>query len=111
MTLPTPDMSCAAGLLAAAAATVTGAVNQRLAAVDSLLSLMSSLAKAAKVLDVATHPDVAKKMSGDVSIRDLKGKWTAKRIPARPPNAPREHVFEPQEFHRVFSGAIPPVLR
>ena len=23
---------------------------------------------------------------------------------------PREHVFEPKEFHRVFSGAIPPVL-
>ena len=49
-------------------------------------------------------------MTGDFSIEDLKGKWKAKRIPVRPPNAAREHVFEPKEFHRVFSGAIPPVL-
>src|SRR5262245_22715152 len=49
-------------------------------------------------------------MLGDVSIEDLKGTWKAGRIPVRPPNASREHVFEPKEFHRVFSGAIPPVL-
>src|SRR5215475_3092940 len=49
-------------------------------------------------------------MAGDFSIGDLKGKWKATRIPIRPPSAPREHVFEPKEFHRVFSGAIPPVL-
>ena len=49
-------------------------------------------------------------MVGDFSIEDLKGKWKATRIPIRPPSAPREHVFEPKEFHRVFSGAIPPVL-
>src|SRR5262249_59457592 len=49
-------------------------------------------------------------MSGAFSIGELKGKWKATRIPVRPPDAPREHVFEPKAFHRVFSGAIPPVL-
>jgi acetamidase/formamidase len=49
-------------------------------------------------------------MAGDFTVAELKGKWTATRIPVRPPNAPREHVFEPKEFHRVFSGAIPPTL-
>src|SRR3954470_14078134 len=50
------------------------------------------------------------RMAGDLSIGELKGTWTATRIPARPPDAPREHVFEPKAFHRVFSWAIPPVL-
>lgn len=49
-------------------------------------------------------------MSGDFSIEAPRGRWKATRIPVRPPGAPREHVFEPKEFHRVFSGAIPPVL-
>jgi amidase len=40
---------------------------------------------------------------GDVS-------WSATR-PARPPARPNVHDFEPTEFHRVFSDAIPPVLR
>jgi hypothetical protein len=44
------------------AGTVSGAVDQRLVVVDDLLKLMSSLAKVAKVLDAATHPDVATKM-------------------------------------------------
>jgi acetamidase/formamidase len=35
--------------------------------------------------------------------------WTAKR-PAVAPSAPRALDFEPKEFHRVFSDAIPPVL-
>jgi acetamidase/formamidase len=35
--------------------------------------------------------------------------WSAKR-PATPPSTPRTHDFEPREFHRVFSDAIPPVL-
>jgi acetamidase/formamidase len=35
--------------------------------------------------------------------------WVARR-PARPPAAPRTLDFEPKEFHRVFSDAIPPVL-
>ena len=43
-------------------ATFTGAVRQRLTVVDQMLNLMSSLAKAAKVLDAATHPGVAAKM-------------------------------------------------
>jgi acetamidase/formamidase len=51
------------------------------------------------------------KMAGDFVVGELAGKWKATRIPVRPPGAPREHVFEPKEFHRVFSGAIPPVLR
>jgi acetamidase/formamidase len=49
-------------------------------------------------------------MSGDLAISDVKGKWKATRLPVRPPTAPRAHVFEPREFHRVFSGAISPVL-
>src|SRR5688572_8617844 len=48
--------------------TVSGAVDQRLAVVDDLLKLMSSLAKVAKVLDAVTHPDVATKMR----MRDIK---------------------------------------
>jgi amidase len=38
-----------------------------------------------------------------------KVEWVAKR-PARAPAAPRTLDFEPTEFHRVFSDAIPPVL-
>ena len=40
-------------------------------------------------------------MAGDFSIENLKGKWKATRIPIRPPNAPREHVFEPKEIGRA----------
>ena len=35
--------------------------------------------------------------------------WSAQRA-ARPPATPKVHDFEPKEFHRVFSDAIPPVL-
>ncbi|MFI5460116.1 MAG: hypothetical protein ACHRXM_32260 [Isosphaerales bacterium] len=49
-------------------------------------------------------------MSVDFTFPTAKVRWKATRIPVRPPNAPREHVFEPTEFHRVFSGAIQPVL-
>jgi amidase len=35
--------------------------------------------------------------------------WTAKRA-ATPPGQPRVLDFEPKEFHRVFSDAIPPAL-
>jgi acetamidase/formamidase len=49
-------------------------------------------------------------MSGDLSLDGAKGTWKATRVPVRPPTAPCEHVFEPKEFHRVFSGTIPPVL-
>ncbi|HVP00857.1 MAG TPA: acetamidase/formamidase family protein [Bryobacteraceae bacterium] len=38
-----------------------------------------------------------------------KVEWTARR-PAAPPSAPRTLDFEPKEFHRVFSDAIPPVM-
>jgi acetamidase/formamidase len=37
-----------------------------------------------------------------------KVEWTARR--AAPPPAPRTLDFEPTEFHRLFSDAIPPVL-
>src|SRR6202012_4535347 len=36
--------------------------------------------------------------------------WTAKR-PATAPATPKVHDFEPTQFHRVFSDAIPPALR
>jgi amidase len=35
--------------------------------------------------------------------------WSGKR-PATPPAVPRVYDFEPKEFHRVFSDAIPPVM-
>jgi acetamidase/formamidase len=35
--------------------------------------------------------------------------WSARRVP-KPPAQPQVHQFEPKEFHRVFSDAIPPVL-
>ena len=41
---------------------------------------------------------------------DRKVTWSASRAAVRP-DAPRTHDFEPTEFHRVFSDAIPPVLR
>src|SRR5262249_6956431 len=47
---------------------------------------------------------------GELTIGDVKGNWKATRPPGRPAKAPREHVFEPKEFHRVFSGAIQPAL-
>jgi acetamidase/formamidase len=49
-------------------------------------------------------------MSGELSIGPTQGTWTATPIPPRPAGPPREHVFEPTEFHRRFSGAIAPVL-
>jgi hypothetical protein len=53
--------------------TESGAVDQRLVLVGSLLDQMRSLSKAAKVLDVETHPDVATKMrmSGIPSVEEL----------------------------------------
>src|SRR5262249_23721053 len=50
-------------------------------------------------------------MSGEFHVGDMKGTWKAMRPAVRPANAPREHVFEPKEFHRMFSGSIQPVLR
>ena len=41
-------------------------------------------------------------ISGDVT-------WSARRV-AKRPDKPQVHDFEPKEFHRVFSDAIPPVL-
>ncbi len=40
---------------------------------------------------------------------DRKVTWTARRA-AQAPATRQIHDFEPREFHRVFSGAIPPVL-
>jgi amidase len=50
-------------------------------------------------------------MSGEFTNGTRTGTWKATRLPVRPPNAPREHVFEPKVFHHVFSGTIPPVLQ
>jgi acetamidase/formamidase len=41
-------------------------------------------------------------VTGDVT-------WSARRVP-KPPAQPQVLEFEPKEFHRVFSDAIPPVL-
>jgi amidase len=50
------------------------------------------------------------RMSGTAVWRKEKAEWTAKR-PATPPASPRTLDFEPTEFQRVFSDAIPPVMR
>jgi amidase len=69
----------------------------------------------------ATRPngDAFGAFEGTVRGNDLAGtalwrktdkvEWTAHR-PAHPPTAPRTLDFEPKEFHRVFSDAIPPVM-
>lgn len=49
-------------------------------------------------------------MSGEFRLGEMRGTWKAMRPAVRPANAPREHVFEPKEFHRMFSGSIEPVL-
>jgi hypothetical protein len=46
----------------------------------------------------ASWPGIA----GDVA-------WSARRA-KKAPDKPQVHTFEPTEFHRVFSDAIPPVL-
>lgn len=51
------------------------------------------------------------KLSGTVNLRGQPGTWTAQRPSTHPPDAPRFHNFEPKQFHRVFSGAIDPVLK
>jgi len=51
------------------------------------------------------------KLSGTVTLRGQPGTWTAQRPSTRPPDAPLFHNFEPKQFHRVFSGAIDPVLK
>jgi len=49
-------------------------------------------------------------MNGDATFPNRVAKWTAVRIPPRPP-APRTHEFEPKEFHLYFSSRISPVMR
>ncbi|HEY6328557.1 MAG TPA: acetamidase/formamidase family protein [Blastocatellia bacterium] len=36
--------------------------------------------------------------------------WTARRSPARPPDAPRHYEFQATEYHRYFSATTPPAL-
>ena len=36
--------------------------------------------------------------------------WKAERVAVRPAGGPKLHDFQPVEFHRYFSGSIPPVL-
>src|SRR5688572_2786756 len=50
-------------------------------------------------------------LSGDGVWGGIKLQWTARRPATRPAGASNTHTFTPTEFHRVFSWAIPPVLR
>lgn len=50
-------------------------------------------------------------LRGDGVWGDIKLQWSARRPSIRPAGAPLAHTFTPTEFHRVFSWAIPPVLR
>jgi amidase len=47
---------------------------------------------------------------GEGTLFETPATWEAHRPKSRPPDAPRLHVFEPKEFHRQFSGKIPPAL-
>jgi amidase len=49
-------------------------------------------------------------LKGEAVFPDRTVKWTAVRIPPRPPS-PRTHEFEPSEFHLYFSSKAKPVLR
>jgi acetamidase/formamidase len=49
-------------------------------------------------------------LTGEVVFPDRTVKWTAVRIPPRPPTA-RTHDFEPTEFHLYFSSKVAPALR
>ena len=59
------------------------------------------------------------KASGSIAGQEIHGTahvdgedlaWRAYREQPRPASAPAVHNFEPKEFHRFFSGSIPPVL-
>src|SRR5574341_216950 len=52
----------------------------------------------------------AAELKGETTLADRTLKWTAVRIPARPP-LPRTHDFEPTEFHLYFSSKTKPPLR
>lgn len=49
-------------------------------------------------------------LQGEGEWAGVKVKWSARRPLARPAT-PKTHTFEPTEFHRVFSYAIPPPLK
>jgi acetamidase/formamidase len=49
-------------------------------------------------------------MNGDATFPNRVVKWTAVRIPPRPPT-PRTHEFEPTAFHLYFSSKVTPALR
>ena len=49
-------------------------------------------------------------ITGDAKYRGDAVKFRFYRAAARPAGAPTHHKFEPTEFHRYFSSAIPPAL-
>src|SRR2546428_733736 len=48
--------------------------------------------------------------SGVVKFGGMELQCSARRAVPRPPGSPSRHNFEPSQFHRHFSGAIPPAL-
>jgi acetamidase/formamidase len=50
-------------------------------------------------------------LKGDGEWIGIKMQWSARRPATRPEGGTRTHTFTPTEFHRVFSHAIPPVMR
>lgn len=49
-------------------------------------------------------------LKGEAILPDRTVKWTAVRMPPRPP-APKTYDFEPSQFHLYFSAKVAPVLR
>jgi acetamidase/formamidase len=50
-------------------------------------------------------------LKGEGDWGGIKLQWSARRPATRPEGGLRTHTFTPTEFHRVFSYAIPPVMR
>ena len=100
--------------------TVTG---EKLTGTLNELTLEGTV-KGDEVAFVATRPNGERfgAFKGRVKGNDITGtaswpgftedvSWVARRAAKERPDKPQVHQFEPKEFHRVFSDAIPPALQ
>src|SRR6202011_1623020 len=53
---------------------------------------------------------VGPELKGTVRMGEETIDWVARRVPATTTQAPQTRTFQPTQFHRYFSGAIPPAL-
>jgi acetamidase/formamidase len=71
------------------------------------LKLLNGSKKVLGTLSGTVHGET---MSGTMEVEGQRTEWSARRPAVRPANAPRRHEFVPTQYHRNFSGAIPPAL-